>query len=132
MFWYFSSKKKLFVCSNTQKEKAEQEAAQSSALVIQVNPAQFSMQQSKNGMFGAVSMPNVDWEPFTPTPSIGCSPLSTTSSSTFTPDLDSMKLECGRGRSHKQITPVDYSDCPNDSLKEEQDKWIKRKNMEKW
>ena len=43
-----------------------------------------------------------------------------------------MKLGCGRGRPHKELTFVDYSDFPSNALKKEQEKWQKRKNMEKW
>ena len=43
-----------------------------------------------------------------------------------------MQLGHSRGRPHKQLTPVDYSDFPHNALKKEQEKWQKRNNMEKW
>ena len=43
-----------------------------------------------------------------------------------------MKLGHGRGRPRKELTPVDYSDFPYNVSKKEQEKWQKRKNMEKW
>ena len=130
------SKTKIIVCSDTQKEKAEHEweAAQmpSSSLPTQTNPVQFSTLQSKHFMGSAASTPPLDRGPLTPTSSIECSPLLSTSSSTLTPNLDNMKLGCGRGRPHKELTPVDYSDFPYNALKKEPEKWQKRKNMEKW
>ena len=97
-----------------------------------LNPGQFSTPQSKPPIPSAASTPNLDAESLTPSSSIGCSPLSTTSSSTLTPNLDSMKLGCGRGRPHKEITPIDFSDFPHNASKKEQEKWAKRKNMERW
>ena len=37
-----------------------------------------------------------------------------------------------RGRPHKELTSVDYLDFPNNASKKEQEKWQKRKNMERW
>ena len=125
------SKTKIIICSDTQKEKAEHEweAVQmpSSSLPTQTNPVQFSTPQSKHFMGSAASTPTLDRDPLMPMSSTGCSPLLSTSSSTLTPNLDKLKLGHGRGRPHKELTPVDYSDFPSNTLKKEQEKWQKRK-----
>ena len=80
----------------THREKAECEceAAENASFALPnaLNPGQFSTPQSKPPIPSAASTPNLDAESLTPSSSIGCSPLSTTSSSTLTPNLDSMKL----------------------------------------
>ena len=68
-------------------------------------------------MGSAASTPTLDRDPLTPTSSIGCSLLLSTSSSTLTPNLDNMKLGHGRGRPHKELTPVDYLDFPYNASK---------------
>ena len=132
------SKTKLIDCSDMQREKAECEneceSAENASVALPnaLNPAQFSTPQSKPPIGSVASTPNLDAEPLTPSSSIRCSPLSTTSSSTLTPNLDSMKLGCSKGRPHKELTPVDFSDFPHSASKKEQEKWAKRKNMERW
>ena len=74
-----------------QQEKAEHEceAAENAsfALPTALNPGQFSTPKSKPPIPSAASTPNLDAESLTPSSSIGCSPLSTASSSTLTPKL---------------------------------------------
>ena len=114
-----------------QREKAEceHEAAENASFALPnaLNPGQFSTPQSKPPIPSAASTPNLDAESLTPSSSIGCSPLSTTSSSTLTPNLDSMEFGHGRGRLCKEITPVDFSDFPHNASKKEQEKWAKRR-----
>ena len=124
------------VCSETQREKAECECktvqTASASLPTAINPAQFSNPQSKQVIGSTTSTPTQDRDPLTPNPSIGCTPVSTTSSSTLTPNLDNMKLGHGRSIPCKEITPVDYSDFSHNASKKEQEKFQKRKNMERW
>lgn len=138
------------ICSNTQRKEAEREREVAKAKVVPPPPPQTPMganvpkegSSSKKLDFNtpkqqAIS-PTSNASLGTDTPlqltpqSSEYSPVSTTSSSTLTPSIAELGLGHCRGRPHKQLQEVDYSDFPTTGSREEQHRWYLKKRTENW